>query len=101
MNGGRTMKRRSLTGIKGRGKYLKNWSKQQPGYHDRTVMMKECGKKCFLGPNKTFPICTRNTCKRNRKGIYAAYIRSNEYKTIKGSVKYRRISQKAKRLLKH
>jgi len=86
MRGGRTMK--------------KSWSKQQPGTHERTVMMKICGKKCFLGPNKTFPICTRNTCKRNRKGIQAAYIRANEYKTIKGSTKYRRISQKAKRLLK-
>lgn len=98
--GGRTMKRRkSITGIRGRGKFLKNWSKQKPGYHDRTVMMENCGKKCFLGPRKTFPICTRNTCKRNRKGIYAAYIRANEYITISGKQKYRRISAKARKLL--
>jgi hypothetical protein len=90
MKGGKT---------RGRGKFLKNWSKQQPGARERTIMMKQCGKKCFLGPNKTFPICTRNTCKRNRKGIYAAYIRANEYVTIKGTRKYKNVSRKAKRML--
>ena len=85
--GGRTMKR--ITGVKGRGAYLKNWSKQQPGYHDRTIMLKRCGIKCFLGQNKSFPICTRNTCKRNRKGVYSAYIRAEEYKTLRNKDKYR------------
>jgi hypothetical protein len=102
--GGRTMKRRSMihniTGTTGRGAFLKDWSKQQPGYHDRTVMLKNCGKKCFLGPNKSFPICTRNTCKRNRKGVYAAYIRAEEYKTLRNQDKYRRISAKARRMLR-
>ena len=89
------------TGTRGRGTFLRNWSKQKPGYHQRSNMMKTCGKKCFLGPRKTFPICTKNTCKRNRKGIYAAYIRSEEYKTIKpSSQKYRRISVKARKLLR-
>ena len=101
--GGRTMKRRSkyhnITGIRGRGAYLKNWAKEQPGYHDRTVMMKNCGSKCFLGPNKSFPICSRNTCKRNRKGVYSAYIRAEEYKTLRNQDKYRRISAKARRML--
>ena len=77
-----------------RQKYsVKGWSKQQPGTHQRTVMMKKCGKKCFLGPKKTFPICTKNTCKVNKKGVYAAYIRSRQYK-------YQKISQKAKQLLR-
>jgi len=62
-------------------------------------MLKQCGKKCFLGPNKSFPICTRNTCKRNRKGVYAAYIRAEEYKTLRNKDKYRRISAKARRML--
>ena len=52
------------TRIKGRGAYLKGWSKEKPGYHQRTVMMKKCGKKCFLGPKKSFPICSKNTSKR-------------------------------------
>jgi hypothetical protein len=101
--GGKTRKKRvhfhNITNTKGRGMYLKNWSKQQPGYHDRTVMLNQCGKKCFLGPNKSFPICTRNTCKRNRKGLYAAYIRAEEYKTLRNQDKYRRISAKARRML--
>jgi hypothetical protein len=62
--------RKSRTGIKGRGAYLKGWSKQQPGTRERTIMMDKCGKKCFLGPNKTFPICTKNTCTKNKKGIH-------------------------------
>ena len=61
-------------------------------------MLQKCGKKCFLGPNKSFPICNKNTCKINSKGVYAAYVRSRQYRT-KGN-KYRVVSQKAKRLLK-
>jgi len=87
------------TGIKGRGKYLKGWSKISPGAHDRTVMLHKCGKKCFLGTNKTFPICSKNTCKINKQGVYAAYIRAREYSTIKGTQKYRKIANKAKKLL--
>jgi hypothetical protein len=63
-------------------------------------MMKKCGKKCFLGPKKTFPICTKNTCKVNKKGVMAAYMRSREYMTIKGTKKYTNIANKAKSILK-
>lgn len=98
----KTRKNKSMrflsTGIKGQGKYLKGWSKQQPNTHQRTLMTK-CGKKCFLGPNKTFPICTKNTCKVNKKGIYAAYIRAREYETIKGSKKYSQIASKAYKMI--
>ena len=92
--------RKNKTGTRGRGKYLRGWSKQQPGYHQRTVMMKKCGKKCFLGPNKTFPICTKNTCKVNKKGVYSALIRAREWQTLRGTRKYRNISAKARRMLK-
>ena len=97
----KTMKHRrpTKTHTHGRGAFLKNWSKMGPGYHDCTVMLKKCGKKCFLGPKKSFPICARNTCKRNRKGIYAALIRAREYTRIKGSQKYRNITKNARRLL--
>lgn len=71
--------------------------KKKPGYHERTLMMRNCGKKCFLGPKKTFPICTRGTCKVNKKGVYAAYIRAKEYQTIRPSEKYTRIANKAKK----
>lgn len=102
-SGGRTRKYRpktsNITGTRGRGAFIKDWSKQQPGYHDRTMMLKRCGKRCFLGPNKTFPICRRNTCKINKKGVYAAYIRAREYMTIKKTPKYRQISRKARKML--
>jgi hypothetical protein len=57
----------------------KGWKKQAPSTHQRTVMMNKCGRKCFLGPNKSYPICVKNTCKISKKGIYAAYVRSRQY----------------------
>ncbi len=91
--------RRNKTGTRGRGTYLRGWAQQQPGTHQRTVMMRKCGKKCFLGPNKSFPICTKNTCKVNKKGVYAAYVRAREYSTIRGTRKYKNIAAKAHRML--
>jgi hypothetical protein len=83
--GGRTRSRQ-------KNKNGRGWAKQQPGTHERTLMLKRCGNRCFLGPNKSFPICTRRTCKINRKGVYAAYVRARQWK-------HRNVSVKAKRLL--
>ena len=77
----------------------RGWSKQQPNNHQRTVMIKKCGKKCFLGSKKTFPICTKNTCTINKKGLYSAYMRAKEYLSIKGTRKYRDIANKAYRMI--
>jgi hypothetical protein len=77
----------------------KGWSKQQPGNHQRTLMMKKCGKKCFLGPKKTFPICSKYTCTINKKGLLSAYIRAKEYASIKGTQKYKIIARKAHKML--
>lgn len=76
----------------GRGSTTRGWKKQKPGYHQRTVMLKRCGRKCFLGPGKSYPICTKNTCKVNAKGVYAAYIRSSQYHR-------KNISRKANKML--
>lgn len=70
----------------------KGWKNQKPSTHQRTVMLKKCGKKCFLGPNKSFPICIKKTCKRSKKGIYAAYIRAREWK-------HKKIASRAKNYL--
>jgi hypothetical protein len=75
----------------------KGWKNEKPGYHQKTVMLKNCGKKCFLGPNKSFPICKKNTCKISSKGVYAAYVRSRQYRNK--SQKYKNISRKANRML--
>ena len=68
------------------------WSKEKPGFHQRTIMLKKCGKKCFLGSKKSFPICKKNTCKISPQGVYSAYIRARQYK--RGN-----ISRKANKLL--
>lgn len=91
--------RKNKTGTKGRGTYLKGWAKKSPNTHQRTVMMKKCGKKCFLGPHKSFPICAKNTCKINKKGVHAAYVRAREYMSIKGTRKYKKIASKAHKML--
>ena len=78
----------------------RHWIMDKPSYHEKTVMMEKCGKKCFLGPNRTFPICRKNTCKIDRRGVYAAYVRAREYSSIKKTPKYRRITAKATKLLK-
>jgi hypothetical protein len=61
-------------------------------------MYKKCGKKCFLGSKKSFPICIKNTCKISKKGVYAAYVRSREYR--KRGSRYYVISHKARNMLK-
>ena len=63
----------------GRGSATRGWKSQKPGYHQRTVMLSKCGRKCFLGPGKSYPICTKNTCKVNPKGVYSAFIRARQY----------------------
>lgn len=75
----------------------RGWKNQAPGFHERTIMLKKCGKKCFLGTRKSFPICKKNTCKIAPKGVYAAYIRARQYSS-KGK-KYRIIATKANNML--
>jgi hypothetical protein len=75
-----------------RGSVTRGWKNEQPGYHQRTVMLRKCGQKCFLGKKKSFPICKKNTCKISIKGLYSAYIRARQYH-------HRNISKKAKSML--
>lgn len=82
----------SKTRKNGRGVATRGWKKEAPNTHQRTVMLKRCGKKCFLGPDKKFPICKKNTCKISSKGVYAAYIRARQYH-------HKNISKKANKLL--
>ena len=76
---------------------------QAPGVHERTVMLKDCGRKCFLGTKKSFPICSTGTCKINKKGVWAAYLRAKEYaspkmqKTMRKKTMRRKTMQKTRR----
>ena len=81
----------------GAGVATRGWKNEKPGYHQKTVMLQKCGRKFFLGPDKSFPICKKNTCKVSSKGIYSAYIRARQYRT-KGR-KYRIVSRNAKKML--
>lgn len=91
------------------------WAKKSPSRKQRTTMMRKCGRKCFLGPKntKSFPICSKNTCKVNSKGVYAAYVRSKQWGKSKKSYRnksgarprysrgvYSRIAKTAKKMLK-
>jgi hypothetical protein len=71
----------------------KGWKREKPTYHQRTVMLKKCGKKCFLGTRKSFPICKKNTCSVSKKGVYAAYVRARQ-------TKRNSIAKRAERTLK-
>lgn len=63
------------------------WAKQAPKGKQRKTMKKKCGKKCFLGPKESFPICKKNTCKVIDQGLWAAYIRAKEWGKPKSSYK--------------
>ena len=86
------------------------WGKISPKGHQRTVMKRDCGRKCFLGPDKSFPICAADTCDVNDKGLWAAYIRAREWgkkpSSYKGKARpthrryvYTRVARDAKRML--
>jgi hypothetical protein len=75
----------NFIGIGGKQKITtKGWSNKSPNTRERKNMLKHCGKKCFLGKNRSFPICSKHTCKINKKGVLSAYIRAKQYnnKTI-------------------
>ena len=89
----------------------KGWGKIAPQGHQRTVMKRICGKKCFLGPGKSFPVCAKGTCKVNKKGLYAAYIRARQWGSRRSHYKgkghpthrrsvYKKVARKSRRMLK-
>ena len=70
----------------------RGWKRQGPGRHERTLMLKRCGRKCFLGPGISYPICTKKTCSINMRGVQSAYNRSRQFHK-------RNISKKAFKIL--
>ena len=74
------------------------WKNEAPTRKQRTNMYKRCGNRCFLGSKKSFPICVKNTCNVSKKGVYAAYVRSRQYR--KRGSKYYTISRRAGNMLK-
>uniref|UniRef100_A0A6C0H6F2 Uncharacterized protein n=1 Tax=viral metagenome TaxID=1070528 RepID=A0A6C0H6F2_9ZZZZ len=91
---------KSKSKSKSKKNYVKGWKNEKPNQSEKTIMFNNCGNKCFLGPNKSFPICTKNTCDINKKGVYSAYMRAREFQTIKGTRKYSEIAKKADSILR-
>tara|TARA_Y100001970_G_C13919518_1_gene692705 strand:- start:313 stop:600 length:288 start_codon:yes stop_codon:yes gene_type:complete len=78
----------------------KGWAKASPKKgKERELLLKKCGKKCFLRPsNLGFPICLQfnsknynNNCKKDCRGLLAAKIRARQWK-------YNTIASKAQKL---
>ena len=76
------------------GRKSKGWSKEKPSYYERTVMLKRCGRKCFLGPGKSFPVCKKRTCTVSQRGVHAAYGRARQWKHTSVAKKARRLFSK-------
>ena len=92
--------------IKKKHKRSVSWRALSPNKKERTTMKKKCGKKCFIGRGMSFPVCAKKTCKINKKGMWAAFIKATRLNTkkksykIKGSTrrqKYSTIISKAQR----
>jgi hypothetical protein len=83
----------------------RKWSRVAPkSVGDRRAVLAKCGRRCFLGPGKSFPICARlgsgsgsgpGPCKIDRRGVAAAYSRSREWAAI--TARKKRTSMKAAR----
>ena len=81
----------------------RKWSRVAPkSVGDRRAVLAKCGRRCFLGPGKSFPICARlgsgsgsGPCKIDRRGVAAAYSRAREWAAI--TARKKRTSMKAAR----
>lgn len=85
----------------------RKWSRVAPKrIGERSALLAKCGRRCFLGPAKSFPICARlvsgssarssaTACKIDRRGVQAAYIRAREWASI--TARKKRSSAKAAR----
>jgi len=85
----------------------RKWSRVAPkSVGERSAVLAKCGRRCFLGPGKSFPICARlgsgsgsgsgsGPCKTDRRGVAAAYSRAREWAAI--TARKKRTSMKAAR----
>jgi hypothetical protein len=81
----------------------RKWSRDAPkSIGDRSAVLSKCGRRCFLGPGKTFPICARlgsgmGTCKVDPRGVAAAYSRAREWASITARKKGKKASRAHRR----
>jgi hypothetical protein len=89
----------------------RGWSRVAPKtVGERSALMSKCGRRCFLGPGKTFPVCARlgagasaGSCKIDRRGVAAAYSRAREWASItarkKAHRRYTAVARRARAIL--
>ena len=87
----------------------RGWSRVAPKtVGERSALMAKCGRRCFLGPGKTFPVCARlgagpGSCKIDRRGVAAAYSRAREWASItarkKAHRRYTAVARRARAIL--
>ena len=88
-------------------KKYRGWSRVAPKtVGERSALLAKCGRRCFLGSRKTFPVCphlgarTRD-CKIDHRGVAAAYSRAREWASITARKRrtsaYRRYTAVARR----
>ena len=89
-------KKRKNGGRKTRGgRSARGWGKKSPRTRrERQRVYDKCGRKCFLGKDLSFPVCSKYTrkCKRDRAGVCAARYRADQYD-------HKEIARKARRIL--
>lgn len=88
--------KRSIKRSVGRGGRTRGWKVASPARgRERSAMKKKCGSKCFLSPAKNgYPICARNTCKPDCRGIISAKVRAGQYKETTVMALARRMERK-------
>jgi hypothetical protein len=73
----------------------RGWGKKSPRTRrERKRVYDKCGRKCFLGKDLSFPVCSKYTrkCKRDRAGVCAARYRADQHD-------HKEIARKARRIL--
>ena len=80
---------------KGRGSATRGWGEVAPKRgRPRNRLLEKCGPACFLKPDTlSFPICPRDKCEIDCRGVNAAYIRARQWK-------YDRVGEEALKLKK-
>jgi hypothetical protein len=70
----------------GRGIRTRGWRAMSPKPgSNRHYLYQKCGRKCFLGPGESFPVCARCqkgrcSCRIDCRGVASASVRAHQYK---------------------
>jgi hypothetical protein len=91
--------------LRGRGQRRPRGQSRLGGWDDRAPMTKKerakvakkCGSRCFAGPNRSYPMCSKDSrvCGTDCMGARAAFSRARQYKKPKIALKAAKAGKKA------